>query len=131
MVDKSIAVRKKRLAVDMAFKIESRCRQRVHQMLKKTRVGKTQRFSQLLGCTAAQLKEHLESKWTAGMTWANYGVHGWHIDHIRPCASFDLTDSAQQRECFHWSNLQPLWAADNIRKGDHYETDAQVARDSA
>ena len=49
------------------------------------------------------------------MTWQNYG-DGWHIDHIHPCAAFDLTDPEQQKACFHWSNLQPLWAIDNFRK---------------
>jgi len=51
------------------------------------------------------------------MSWDNYGYRGWHIDHIRPCASFDLTDPEQQRECFHYTNLQPLWWQDNLRKG--------------
>jgi DNA/RNA endonuclease G (NUC1) len=52
------------------------------------------------------------------MNWENYGKNGWHIDHIIPCASFDLTDPKQQKNCFHYTNLQPLWAADNIRKSD-------------
>jgi hypothetical protein len=64
-----------------------------------------------------QLRQHLEAQFTDGMSWDNYGRDGWHIDHIRPCASFDLTDPEQQRQCFHYTNLQPLWAADNIRKG--------------
>jgi HNH endonuclease. len=55
------------------------------------------------------------------MSWDNYGRDGWHIDHIRPCASFDLTDPEQQRQCFHYTNLQPLWAADNIRKGAKWQ----------
>ena len=55
------------------------------------------------------------------MTWDNWQHDGWHIDHIRPCASFDLADLEQQRQCFHYTNLQPLWAADNIRKGAKYE----------
>ena len=49
------------------------------------------------------------------MTWDNHGE--WHIDHIKPCASFDLTDADQQRECFNYTNLQPLWAKDNLSKG--------------
>jgi hypothetical protein len=52
------------------------------------------------------------------MSWGNYGLHGWHVDHIIPCASFDLTDPEQQRQCFHYTNLQPLWAEDNLRKSD-------------
>jgi hypothetical protein len=71
----------------------------------------------LTGCSVAELKKYLESKFLPGMAWENYGIHGWHIDHIRPCSSFDLTDPEQQRICFHYTNLQPLWAADNIRKG--------------
>lgn len=72
---------------------------------------------ELIGCTIAELRQHLEAQFIDGMNWDNYGRNGWHVDHIRPCASFDLTDPEQQRQCFHHSNLQPLWAADNIRKG--------------
>ena len=70
---------------------------------------------QLTGCTTEFLMTHIESKFTDGMSWDNYG--NWHIDHVLPCASFDLENSEEQKKCFHWSNLQPLWAADNIRKG--------------
>jgi len=71
----------------------------------------------LLGCSVDELKAHLEKLFQPGMSWDNHGINGWHIDHIRPCASFDLTDPDQQRQCFHWSNLQPLWANDNWAKG--------------
>lgn len=71
----------------------------------------------LLGCSREYLRARLEAKFRPGMTWENYGPV-WHVDHIRPCASFDLTDPAQQRECFHFSNLQPLFAAENLAKGD-------------
>lgn len=52
---------------------------------------------------------------TNGMTWDNYGQ--WHVDHIRPCALYDLTKEDQQMACFHYTNLQPLWAKDNMSKG--------------
>jgi hypothetical protein len=82
---------------------------------------------ELLGCSVADLKARLESMFQPGMTWENYGARGWHVDHIRPCASFDLTDPAQRRECFNWRNLQPLWAEDNIRKLDKWQKPATHA----
>jgi len=72
----------------------------------------------LLGCSVEELRAHLQNQFLPGMSWDNYGE--WHIDHIRPCASFDLTDLAQQRECFNFKNLQPLWAKDNLSKGAKY-----------
>jgi len=71
----------------------------------------------LLGCSIADLKTKLEGMFAFGMDWDNHGNAGWHIDHIRPLASFDLSDPAQQRIAFHHANLQPLWAKDNMSKG--------------
>lgn len=79
--------------------------------------------AELLGCQIHELKEHLEMQFKPGMTWGNYGLKGWHIDHKRPCASFDLTDPTQQRKCFHYTNLQPLWEVDNLKKSDNYGGD--------
>jgi hypothetical protein len=70
-----------------------------------------------LGCTIDELKIYLESKFQSGMNWDNYGLYGWHIDHIKPLASFDLTDRNQLLEACHYTNLQPLWANDNLAKG--------------
>lgn len=70
----------------------------------------------LVGCDLEFLKNHLEKQFDENMNWANYGPY-WHVDHIRPCASFDLTDPEQQRICFHYTNLQPLEAKENMRKG--------------
>ncbi len=67
-----------------------------------------------LGCDISELLAHLESKFTNGMNWDNYGK--WHIDHIKPLSSFDLTNQEELIEACHYSNLQPLWGADNIRK---------------
>jgi hypothetical protein len=71
-----------------------------------------------LGCTIDEFKIYLESKFQPGMAWDNYGYHGWHIDHIKPLASFDLSDRKQLLEACHYTNLQPLWAVDNLAKGD-------------
>lgn len=68
-----------------------------------------------LGYTLADLVAHLERLFRDGMTWDNYGK--WHVDHVRPCAAFDLTDSDQFHSCWALDNLQPLWASDNVRKG--------------
>jgi hypothetical protein len=88
-------------------------------------VVKSNSTMNLTGCTIEELRCHLEARFTEGMSWDNYGRTGWHIDHIRPCASFDLSDSDQQRQCFHYTNLQPLWAADNIRKGARWQKPAE------
>ena len=69
----------------------------------------------LLGCTASELVKYLESKFLPGMSWENRKL--WHMDHIRPLASFDLSDVEQQHVAFHYTNVQPLWAIDNFRKG--------------
>jgi hypothetical protein len=96
-------------------KISANLRIRVYKALKQN--NKSLKTLELLGCTIEFFKEYLESKFLFGMSWENYGVYGWHIDHIKPCASFDLSDPKQQQECFHYTNLQPLWAIDNLKKG--------------
>jgi hypothetical protein len=70
-----------------------------------------------LGCSIAELKQHLESLFQPGMTWENWTFKGWHIDHIIPLSAFDLTDREQLLKACHYTNLQPLWAKDNLSKG--------------
>jgi hypothetical protein len=75
----------------------------------------------LIGCSPDFLRKYLEAQFEEGMTWENRGFDPdkcWHMDHIRPCSSFDLIDEGQQRECFHYSNLQPMWGFENMLKGD-------------
>jgi len=69
-----------------------------------------------LGCSIEELKRHLESQFTEGMGWDNYGK--WHIDHIKPLSSFNLTKAEELKKACHFSNLQPLWAKDNLKKGN-------------
>jgi len=103
---------------DIGYHIKIILRQRVKSALRgKLKVSTT---LSLLGCTTGQLISYLESKFTLGMTWDNYGQYGWHIDHVIPCAAFDLTDPEQQKQCFHYTNLQPLWNIDNRKKGSLY-----------
>ena len=74
-------------------------------------------FEAMCGCTFDEFFAHIESKMVDGMTWDNYGLHGWHMDHIRPLASFDLSDESQVKLANHYTNVQPLWAKDNLSKG--------------
>ncbi len=108
---------KKKRREDPLFDLKCKCRERIAHALRKTGARKSERTIKLIGCSAAQLAAHLESLFEPGMTWGNRGRNGWHIDHIIPLAKFDLTDPEQQAAAFHYTNLQPLWAKDNIRKG--------------
>lgn len=89
---------------------------RIRQTLKASRTNKTNKTMEYTGCSIEFLKNYIELKFKPGMKWQNYGE--WEIDHIIPCAAFDLTKLEQQKICFHYSNLQPLWAIENIKKQD-------------
>lgn len=107
-----------RRKTDPEFKIKACLRTRINTVVRKEH--KKARSAELLGCSIDQFLGHLEINFQEGMTWENYGPV-WHVDHVRPCASFDLTCPQQQRECFNWKNLQPLFAEDNLRKGAKFE----------
>ena len=79
---------------------------------------KCKKTLELTGCTLEFLYNYLESKFTKGMSWDNYGKFGWHIDHIIPCSSFDMSNPEEQKKCFHYTNLQPLWWLDNLKKSN-------------
>jgi len=106
--------RKKR---DPNYKLIKNMRTRIWFALK--RKYKSKSTIKLLGCSIEECWQHLESKFQPGMTRENHGL--WHVDHIRPCALFDLKCPVQQLACFHYTNLQPLWAIDNIKKGARYD----------
>jgi Uri superfamily endonuclease len=74
-----------------------------------------------LGCNIKDFFDYLERKFEKGMTWDNQGE--WHIDHIKPCSSFDLSLDEEIQKCFHYTNLQPLWGEDNIKKSNNYSAD--------
>lgn len=108
---------KQRYAQDPEFRIGITLRSRLTKIIRSSKRLKTGAFSDLVGCSAIELRQHIESLWTEGMSWGNYGPTGWHIDHKLPCALFDLSDPLHQRACFHYTNLRPLWSADNCAKG--------------
>ena len=100
------------------FRASVSLRSRIQHAVKSKNSKKCTASAKLVGCGIDELKAHLESKFEFGMGWHNYGRAGWHIDHIKPCNAFDLTDPAQQMACFHFLNLQPLWWDDNRAKSD-------------
>lgn len=77
---------------------------------------KSEKLKRLLGCSIAELRNHLESQFTEGMTWDKYNYRGWHIDHIKPVATFNLLDEMQLLECFHYTNLRPTWGVENMKQ---------------
>jgi hypothetical protein len=115
--------RNKRYYQNITCKLGNLLRTRIWIALKIQGLKKNHSTMEITGCSKEELIEHLESQFSDGMTWENWSLNGWHIDHIRPVSSFDLSDPAQVKECFHYSNLQPLWAIDNLKKSDSWEQD--------
>ena len=109
---------KKVLSKNITYKLKNRLRNRLYFILKYYKGKKPCSAITLLGCSLEQFKKYIEQKFSKGMTWSNHGK--WHIDHIKPLASFDLNIPEQVKICCHYTNLQPLWAIDNIRKGKKY-----------
>jgi len=104
---------------DIQFRLREVYRSRVMSALKKQTIKKTTTLD-LLGVSKIQTAvDHLTKQFKKGMSWDNHGE--WHIDHIIPCASFDLTKPSEQKKCFHYTNLQPLWARENLQKGARLE----------
>lgn len=118
------ARRAERYQNDPQFRLASVLRGRIRRAFKDGAGAKAAKSMALLGCDIPALKRHLESRFKKGMSWRNYGV-AWHIDHIIPCSAFDLRDERQQRQCFHFTNLQPLPSRENIQKSDSI-TDPQL-----
>jgi hypothetical protein len=104
--------------LDIPTMLRRRVMNRIQHAIKGRLVNATGSFK-FVGCAAEELKKHIESKFDSGMKWENYGTY-WEIDHIRPCASFDLTDREQFAQCFHYSNLQPLPVSVNRSKKDKW-----------
>jgi hypothetical protein len=116
-INAAIAVyTKRRENIDPSFKLANRLRHRVNMALKGN--FKTGSAIKELGCSVQELKKYLEKQFLVGMSWDNYAYTGWHIDHIVPLAYFDLTNVEQFKAACHYTNLQPMWAYDNIIKRD-------------
>ena len=100
-----------------AYRMAVALRNRLVKFIRKG-VRKSERTEKLLGCSFKHFVTYIESKWESGMDWSNYGQGNgkWELDHIIPCAVFDLNKPEDQKRCFHFSNLQPLWSEENRRK---------------
>lgn len=118
--------RRYRYQTDENTRVRDLLRSRIYQALKRRLSGNWRSSGRksdvsvglgvATGCSKPQLIAHIEAQFLPGMCWANYGRKGWEIDHIKPCASFNLTQHKQVLLCFHYTNLRPLWRSDNQRR---------------
>jgi hypothetical protein len=111
-----IAERRK---TDFKFRFATSLRQRTTTEFKKRHVKQTLRTKELFGKSMPETMKYIESLLQPGMKWINHTFYGWHVDHIVPCAAFDLKDINQQKACFHYTNLQPIWYVENLDKRDY------------
>ena len=107
---------KNRHKTDINYRLARNLRNRLNMAIR--RGSKDGSAVKDLGCTISELKFYMEGKFQDGMTWENWGANGWVIDHILPLACFNLSDREQFLKAVHYTNLQPLWAKDNLRKGN-------------
>lgn len=109
--------RKIKWKTDFKFRINSTLRLRLTHELRGIKKVDLSYCFDLLGCNIDFFIKHIEDQFIKNMNWDNHSKYGWHLDHIIPVSSYDLSDEKQRKECFHYTNLQPLWAEDNLRKG--------------
>ena len=103
---------------DPQTKLKINLRSRLGRIIRKNNITKTNSALTLVGCDLPFLIKYLEDQFKEGMSWHNWSLDGWHIDHIIPLDAFDLTDIEEQKKAFHYTNLQPLWAKENLSKGN-------------
>jgi hypothetical protein len=123
---RNIEAFKARVQCDPAFRFLTNIRRRVRTAMEKSGVRPSYTVQQAeadLGCPVAVALTHIASLFKPGMNWNNWSLHGWHLDHVEPLSSFDLSDPAQVRKACHISNLQPLWSRENYIKRLHEERD--------
>jgi len=112
----------KRRKIDKLFNLKLILRKHVFRILNKEKKVKNNiKTFDLLGCTPEFLKKYLEKQFKPGMNWDNYGRSGWHIDHIKPLSLAKDVEDLVKGKFFHYTNLQPLWAKDNIKKSNKYD----------
>lgn len=107
--------KKKRRENDLNYRMIENLRSRTRKVIKIKEINKSKKTTEIIGCSPSELKLHLEKQFTDKMSWDNYGFYGWHIDHIIPLSS--AKNEEELIQLCHYTNLQPLWAKDNLSKG--------------
>jgi len=123
--------KKERYREDLQYRSQRILRDTMRKLIAKGKMTKpstslTKFATDIMGLSQGKLIKYIEKqfyphpKTGEKMSWKNHTIDGWHIDHIKPVNSFDLTKLTEQKKCFHYTNLQPLWAEENLAKGDKY-----------
>ena len=112
--------RKRRNEEDPQFHIRYNTSARITEAMRSEGRSKPARAEKIIGTSWTKFLDHIEKQFKKNMNFENYGNDGWHLDHVRPCASFDLLNDEQVFVCFNWRNYQPLWAEENMSKSDNY-----------
>lgn len=108
-----------KLKISINYRLSKNLRKRIFNAMKSSGIVKSMYTEQLIGCSISFLKSYIETLFSSEMSWDNYGL--WHIDHIFPLSKTDLTNKQELLQVMNYKNLQPLWARDNIRKGNKIE----------
>lgn len=114
--DYNVQYNQNRRKTDIFFKFKTNVRNRIREFLKTKNINKKNKTFDIVGCSPNYLREHIEKQFLEGMNWENYGFYGWHIDH-----KITLSSAKNEEEIlklFHYTNLQPLWAEDNLKKSN-------------
>ena len=109
---------KEKCKTDIQYRIKKHLRVRMHEVIiKKSKSTRNRKVEDLIGCEISEYKKHIENQWNSDMNWNNHG-DVWEIDHILPIDSFDMTNKQQQKQAFHYTNVQPLYKAENRSKSN-------------
>lgn len=115
---KIIAKQQERKKIDIQYKLSHRYRNLLVKAVRRKYTSKAE-ISKLLTIDYPTFKTYVESLFSDGMTWDNYGGRdgkGWEMDHIKPLRDFDLTNEEHVKECFHYTNIRPVWALENKKR---------------
>ncbi len=110
-------------------RVKDRLSGRLRELLRRKGLQKQNAINSYTGCSPKEMVRHIESQFTDGMNWGNYGVFGWHLDHIIPCSRFDLSKEEHCSVCFNWRNIRPLWGEKNYMRQDMLSLDEALQLD--